>query len=243
MIQVFDELRLFRGNPFVINDHLSIRHPTLGEICDYGEREYYSLVSLIVSTPSDLKVQLFDSGIDYESISEFDLFLSLYPMFSIEKTGILFGDFDFKKLSHAINLDTQEIILKDRENGFVFDKAIYEMMVTYLRKLHGLKKNTEVAGNEITKKIMIEEARRAMERNAKKSFSSFLLPMASALTNTSEFKFSYRDVWDVPIYVFMDSIKRIQKIKHYNFTMSGVYSGNVDIKKIPKKDLDWMGEV
>lgn len=40
----------------------------------------------------------------------------------------------------------------------------------------------------------------------------------------------------------MDSIMRMQKRDHYYFTMLGIYSGCVDMKKINKKELEWMSD-
>ena len=77
----------------------------------------------------------------------------------------------------------------------------------------GLKKNLEVAGNKYTKQILIDEARLLQERNKDKPYQSNLVPLISAMVNSAEFKYNHSNVYDLPIYVFMDSVKRIQKIK------------------------------
>ena len=38
LIQV-DELKLFFGEPYVVNDYLTIFQPTIEQIIEYGERE------------------------------------------------------------------------------------------------------------------------------------------------------------------------------------------------------------
>ena len=60
---------LLRTNQYRINDTISIYVPTVGEIYDYGESEYYQIVQLLTSVPYDLMVQFDDMGVDYETIS------------------------------------------------------------------------------------------------------------------------------------------------------------------------------
>lgn len=48
-----DELALYFGDPFVINDKISVLQPTVGQIAEYGERKYFSVVHTLTSIPSD----------------------------------------------------------------------------------------------------------------------------------------------------------------------------------------------
>lgn len=238
-----DELQLFRGKDYVINDKIKIHHPTLDQITEYGEQEYFGLVSRLTATPSDYKVQLFDMGLDYEEITDFDMFALMCNGLDVNDTSILFGSLSFSDFKLVQHTTTNEIMLYNYEQDFAIDKVIYELIMEYLRKIHGFEKNIEIAGNKFTKQILIEEARALQERNKDKPYKSMLIPLISAMTNCSEFKFSHSTVWDLPIYVFMDSVKRIQKIKNYNYLMQGAYSGNVDLKKISKSELNWLGEL
>lgn len=53
---MIDQLKLFRGEGYKINDKILIRQPTLEEIVDFGEQRYFGLVRTICSTPADRKV-------------------------------------------------------------------------------------------------------------------------------------------------------------------------------------------
>ena len=57
---MIDQLKLFRGEGFQINDKIVIRQPTLDEIVGYGEQKYFGLVRSICSTPADRKVEIWD---------------------------------------------------------------------------------------------------------------------------------------------------------------------------------------
>ena len=128
-------------------------------------------------------------------------------------------------------------------DGVVIDRAIHKLLTDYLRTIHRFHKNVDVGFDDRTKDIMIEDDRDEMALARTQPFRSVLQPLISSLTNCPEFKYRWDDVWDVPIGVFMDSVVRVQKHKNFDYVMRGVYSGNVDFKKLDKKELQWMGEL
>lgn len=95
-----DELKIFRGKDFVVNDYLSIEQKTLDEICDFGEKEYFGYISTFCSTPSDMIVEFEQSGIDFMKISDWEFFTSygVYRGFGKEIGDFIFKGFDFTKL-------------------------------------------------------------------------------------------------------------------------------------------------
>lgn len=94
-----DELKIYRGEDYHLSEDIVIHQPTLNEICDYGESNYYSMIYNITATPQSLKGQLWKRGIDYTTITPYQLFWSLlYKTYSVDRTKIIFGDFDFTKL-------------------------------------------------------------------------------------------------------------------------------------------------
>ena len=238
-----DELQLFRGKDYVVNDKIKIHHPTLDQIVEYGEQNYYGLVSRLTSIPSDYKGQLDELGIDYEEISEFDLFILICKGLNVEESKVLFGDLNFANLNLFKITNTDEPVLYNEEQDFTIDRAIYEVIMEFIRKINGFEKKIERAGNAATKKFLINEAKEQLKKEQNEPFKSILIPLISSLVNSSEFKYDHNSVWSLPIYTFMDSVRRIQKIKNYNSLMQGVYSGNVDSKKLNKDDLNWLGEL
>lgn len=238
-----DELQLFRGKDYEINDRIKIHHPTLNDIVDYGEQNYYGLVSRLTSIPSDYKGQLDELGFDYEEVAEFDLFILICKGLNVEESKILFGDLNFANLNLFKITNTDEPVLYNEEQDFTIDRAIYEVIMEFIRKINGFEKKIERAGNAATKKFLIEEAKEQLKKGQNKPFKSMLIPLISSLVNSPEFKYDHTSVWNLPIYTFMDSVRRIQKIKSYNGLIQGIYSGNVDSKKLNKDDLNWLGEL
>ena len=242
-----DELKIYRGEDIKINDGITIHQPTLGEICDYGENEYYSMVHLIASSPTDMNWQLWDMGIDYTKITDFELFSTIIVRFlDVESTKIIFGDLDFSAFElRKKSEDSDERFLYDEENDIIIDEYTYMLIMEILRKIHGFKHNVEVPANERTKKILIEDAKDQYLINKNKELHSQLLNLVSAMTNSSGFKYNHDEVWGVKINAFMDSVLRVQKIKDANLLLQSGYSGfGIDLKKLnDKSQLDWLGSL
>ena len=240
---MIDQLKLFRGEGYKINDKILIRQPTLEEIVDFGEQRYFGLVRTICSTPADRKVEIWDKlHVFWEKIDEYDLFISLFQTLQKSEVSILFGDMDFTTFKLGTQTGLPDLVLKNKDQ-VVIDRAIHKLMTDYLRQIHKLKKNVDTGFNDATRKIMIEDDRDEMALQMQKPFQSLLLPLISSLTNCPEFKYRWDDVWTLPIGVFMDSVERVQKHKSYNYVMPGIYSGCVDMKKLDKKELHWMGDL
>ena len=92
--------------------------------------------------------------------------------------------------------------------------------------------------------ILIEDARDEIERAKREPYHSRLKNLISAMVNCEGFKYDHSQVWDMKINAFMDSVKRISKIKNANLLMQSGYSGfGINLKDINNKELDWLGEL
>lgn len=245
MDNVNDFLKIYRGEDFYLTDKIHIRQPDINEICNYGEQRYWSTLFAIVSTPFDMIAQLNNIGIDFTTITDFQLFVLLSRGLHIDETSIFFGDLDFQKAKVIENKEDNSISLVWRD-GRILNQYTYQVMAKYLRTIHNIPKPkyTKVA-NEFTKQKMIEVAQYKFERDkrVKGKQKSILLPLISSLINHPAGKYNHDTVWNLKIYAFFDSIKRIGALENANHLYTGVYSGCVDFEKIDKKELDWMREL
>lgn len=240
-IDEFDELKLYFGEEYPITDQITIFHPTLGEIIDMGEKEYFHVIQTLTCIPSDMKSVLWDMGVDYDTISDFDLFRMMAPTLKPEQSYILFHDtVDFSKMRQYKNEKTDQIVLADIENNIIIDEYVYLKIVLYLRKMHSIKPKVEHAGTKNAKQIMILLDRQDREKAKSKPYSSRLFPLISSLLNSPGFKYQKKDLKQVHYYEFMDCAKRISALKSADALLQGVYAGNVDVKKLSngKKELD-----
>jgi hypothetical protein len=242
-----DELQVYRGKDFVVSKYIVMRQPTLGEICDYGESKYFGLIHNLISTGANYKWQLFDNGIDYTKVDDFELFRrSIIKGLTTDYTSIIFGDLDFTKFEEMIVVKNNEPCIAQMINGepVIIDGYTYKVIVDYLRKVHGFKRDNKVPANESTKMILIEDDREEYLRNINKEPKSYLLNLVSSMINCSEFKYDHETVWNMKLGAFMDSVKRIKKIKQADLLLQSEYSGyGINLKDLDKKELDWLGEL
>lgn len=196
-----------------------------------------------------MKWQLWDIGVDYTTITPYKLFYSLiYKLYPQEKTSIIFGDLDFTKFQLVEKKQDDETSIELCQ--FVDDELVeideftYNIIIDYLREVHSIQKDEKIPGNEATKMILIEDAKDEYIQNQNKEYHSHLKNMISAMINCEGFKYNHSQVWDMKINAFMDSVRRISKIKSADLLLQSGYSGfGINLKDIDKKQLDWLGEL
>lgn len=234
-------LALYFGDDYVINDKIVLHQPTINEVVLYDEAKYFQTVYQICAIPSDMKSQLWDMGIDWCKIEDFELFLMLSQTLTPDRTGIIFGDLDFSKMRPFKNNQNGEIVLADKETGIIIDKLIYMRIMAYLRKLHNITPKPEKAKGKRAKQAMIDEDKRNREYAKDKPFRSYLLPLISALKVKQGYTKEY--VRNMGLYEFFDDISRIQAVDQANHLLNGMYCGMADLSKVDKTQFNWMREL
>lgn len=236
-----DPLQLYMGYDYSINDKIVIKQPTMRDVTDMGEQEYFSMVHTITANPTSMKVQLDSIGIDWNEIEDFDLFMMLAPNMNKEQTSILLGDLDLSALRPYRNHENGDIVLANPESNIIIDKLIYQRIVDYIRKMHNIKAEVKHAKNKFTKKAMIEYDRQQMAANAAKEYKSYFVPVISTLQCKMGWTKDY--ILNMGIVEYFEIVARMQIINNADHLLSGVYAGTIDIKKINKKELNFMREL
>ena len=95
---------------YPINDQITIRIPTIGEVLE-DEDSYNAVLSVWTSTPADYMVFLDDNGIDFTSLNDYDLFLILAQILASYNTSLFFGDLDFSKFRVAEDIERKQMVL------------------------------------------------------------------------------------------------------------------------------------
>lgn len=267
-----DELQIYRGKEIKINKNISVRIPLLTEIADFGERRYFSAVHNITSVGADLKWQLWDLGIDYTQIEDYDLFIRLISQIVSSKKELhddilvhpekydktfdedelqdllinplelILVDIDFADYKPYYMENTKQVVLYNQNKDITFDRVAYTKVVEVIRNLHGFKRNNQIPANERTKMDLIEDARDEAMLAATKPFHSVLKPLISTL-QVSCGQCGDDRIFDMPISAFFDNIKRIGKIQDATLLLQGAYSGFANLKGIDKSRLDMFGEL
>ena len=237
-----DSLFLYFGDDYVINDQMVIKQPTIGDIVDYGEAPYFSMIYTLCAIPSDVKSILWDQmNLDWTTVDDFELFMMFSQTMTPDRTGILFGDLDLSKMRPFRNNQNGEIVLADKEAGIIIDKLIYMRMMAYLRKLHNITPKPERAKGKRARQAMIDEDRRNRELNKDKPFRSYLLPLISSVKVKQGYTRDY--VRNMGLYEFFDDVARTQAIDSAMHLLNGMYCGMADLSKVDKKNFNWMREL
>ena len=231
---------LLKLNSIDILPNLSVKIPTVGEILE-DEQHYYNLISSLTATPFQYMVQLDDLGIDFTKISDYQLFMMLFPSFARGDTSILFGDLDLSDISVGNNPQNDMPILYSSRNNITIDEYVYSYLVEEIRKINNLKKENRKPGNDEAKDFRIKLERKKQKRNANKPYEPYLEKLVVALVNRPEFKYNYAEVADLTIYQFNQSFEQIKTSINFDNTMIGIYAGTVDTSKIKDRScLSWL---
>lgn len=237
-----DELKLYMSEDIKIANGIVLKCPKIKDIAEYGESAYFSMAQTICATPSSMMVALDDMKLNYMKITDFELFVMLCQSLRPEATHLLLGDLDLTKFKPHQMRGAEEVVLvyedtKNDENPIVISPIIYEVLVTYIRKMHGFKKEVKKAGNEITRKQLIRLARQDAEMAKNKTHESFLRPVISAVKCRQGYSMDY--IREMGIFELMDDLSRLSVIVNADAALTGCYSGMVDSSKMDKTVLNW----
>ena len=103
-----DELSIYRGKSIRVNRHITITIPTISQIEEFGERRYFNAVHNFTSVGADLKWQLWDLGVDYTQIEDYDLFVKLISQLVSSKKE-LHDDMIANPNNYTQHLDEDEL--------------------------------------------------------------------------------------------------------------------------------------
>lgn len=219
-----------------LNDYLGIDYT---KIDDYDL--FIKFTSQVVSSRKKIYKELKDNPDKYEEelkmISEDDLEDML-----INPLELVLGGIDLADFTPCTDTTNDQIVLYDMEHDITIDRVVYMRMIDAVRKIHGLKRNNEMPGNERTRLDLIEDARDEAMMAANKPYKSILKPLVSALTVYCGMVGDDR-IWNMPVNMFLDNIKRANKIQDSTLLLQGAYSGFASLKDVDKSRLDWTGEL
>ena len=187
-----DRLKLFFGDPIIINDKITLYQPTVGDIVEFGEKKFYSILYTLTCIPSDMKSELWDANhTDWQTVDDFELFITMTRMLTSEDTKLFLGDLDLSKMIPCSRQDNGQLVLYDEKHDILIDKLIYLKIVTYIREMFNIYPKVEKAKNKKTFQVMIDFDRmqKLNQRKNKDCNASMLLPLISSMLNSPGFKY------------------------------------------------------
>lgn len=254
-------LQLYFGDPYQVSDKILVYQPTIGGILEYdkkfGESEFWSMLNVFIGNTTSYRLLLWDMGIDWNEISDFQLFSLLIKTLKVENTEILFGDLDLssfdaymKQIPNEEESDDkeesepkQEMILWNPELDIEINEDIYNNIALYIRTMFNIFPKVEKAKGKTTKKWIIEEDRMNLANAKKEDTTSTFLPLIESCCCHAGFKYKKNELREVGIYEFMRSVQRLQIYESTTALLKGMYSGFIDTKGIDKEEFDFMRDI
>lgn len=255
----FDRLQMYFGNPYTIDiegveGSITIYQPTIGDIVDLGESTFYSTLNIFVANSSSYKVALFREGIDWNKISDFELFISLYKnCINPDASKLLFGDLDFStfeiygKKNPSSETDEYSPVLYSPTYGIEIDELVYQYIHQYLQTVFDIFPEEKYTQDEFLKKWWVDSEERNIKQSQKeaedKMSSSYLQAVISSCINHPGFKYKLKELREIGVCQFFDSVKRLQIYESSTACLKGMYSGFVDGSKIKPDEYNFMKEL
>lgn len=240
---------LFFNKDIYINDKLSIHCPTIREVINYGERKYWSVIYCLTANSYDFRVEFYDAGKDYETISDYEVFIDvLLNVLSPEDYSFVFNGLKFDKNCLYKHKETNDLVISD--GNVIIDRAIHSRISKVLKSMHYIKKEFKRGGNAHTKKYLIEKEKKRREVEQRlQAMKNKDINFKSELFNYITVVLSKTSIWnsetiqDASLFAVMTIAKRLMKEKEFDNTMTGLYSGSIDGKKISLNKIHWTSDL
>lgn len=250
---------MYFGEPFNIPNGMTVLIPTVGDILklDNSDLTFYQTLYIWIANPTTYRLMLWDNGIDWNKISDYELFLMLYKTENQDVSKMMFGDIDFqsfglfhktvqKKNEDGEMINVQKVTLYSPEQDIEISEQDYTLISQYLKAAFNIYPKVEKAKGRITKESIIEEERMnlmAKESKGENTPTSSLLPLISSCINHPGFKYNLNELRDVNFVQFMDSVQRLQIYESTSALLKGAYSGFCDTSKINKDEFNFMRDI
>lgn len=250
----FDKLQLFFGDKYTIDVEgvdgiITMNQPTIGDIVRLGEKKYYATLNLFTTNTTSFRLQLWEQGIDWNQISDFDLFIMLISTADKEIYHTFLPDLDFENFGiyekHIPDSEETSKVLYDQTNKIEINETVYFHISQYLRNVFNIFPDEKMTTDPIMKRWFIDKDKREitnMEYKKKNNPDADygLLPLISACCNHPGFKYRSDALRQLGVFQFYDSVKRLQVYESTTALQKGLFSGFVDGSKIKADEYNFM---
>lgn len=254
----FNSLRAYFGKPYTIDledrvGSVTVYSPTMGEAyINSDENDFMATLNIFTTNTTALRVFLDDLGMDWNEVTDFQLFTLLYKQTNPEIVKLLLGDLDLQGFSvyekRGKDEDTGHIVLYNKEQEVEIDEEVYQYMHQYLQAVFHMKPDEKITKDPLLKKWYLEKDRRdaaykARQKEKKDDEDSTMQPIISACVNHPGFKYKLHEVEDMGVAEFFDAVSRLNIYENTRALLSGSYSGMCDLSKVPKELFNFMREI
>lgn len=253
----FDKLRLYFRDPYEIDvkgadGKIILTQPSLGDVIELGEKRFYATLNVFTTNTTAFRLQLWEKNIDWNTFSDFELFMMLVGTADKEIYQTFLPDIDFANFGiyqkQLPDSEDKVRVLYDTENKVEINEEVYFHLSQYLRTVFNINPEEKITNDSIMKKWFIEKDKRELKNKEYKrkkngkddDDDSNLLSLISGCCNHPGFKYKSSELKELGMFQFYDSVKRLQVYESTTALQKGMYSGFMDTKNIKSEDYNFM---
>ena len=250
-----DKLALYFREPYVIDvedavGQITITQPTIGDVVRIGENRFYSTLSIFITNTTSHRLMLWENGIDWNEMSDFELFTLLIVGADKEVYSLFLGDLDlskFERIGKNVE-DKSVVVLYDVEDGIEINENVYWHLSQYLREMFSTYPDEKITKSPTLKNWYIDADKKKREIEKEKAEKgdvehSSLLPVVSSYLNHPGTKYKSTELKELGVYEFWDGVQRLQIYEQATACLKGMFSGMVDGSKIKPDEYNFMKEI
>lgn len=256
----FDKLQLYFKKPYIINapdenHQIIIQQPRIGDIVEFGQGRYYSTINIFTTNTTASRLQLWEKGIDWNDISDFELFIRIFN--AAEKS--IYQKILFNKIEKPLDFSTYgmyekkskdgktEKVLYSKDDEVEINENVYFHLSQYFRNVFNIFPDEKITHDSTMKKWFIrkdknELTNKQFKGNDAEKDNGFM-SLISACCNHPGFKYKPSELEEIGVYEFYDSVKRLQVYESCTALQKGMYSGMIDGSKINPEDYNFMKNI
>lgn len=258
---------LHGGHDLEVLKGVFVRHPVVGDVLQINhgllcEDYYWAYVSLLLSDPYDHMVFLDDNGIDYETVSPFDVFVLRWTVAqqeyykdqrSYDAAGVtpltIFHDalaffFGDGRRYDLIKVQDQFLIIDLEHPDWVLNKDAFLLAAEFIKLMNCVTDGDRIKpATPFAKQVLIEDARTELKKRMRKSQEEDrpeqIGDAMSAVFACGAGAITPTNHSQTHIYTLLSAANAIRKQMVVQALLNGIHVGMVKTDKITDKDLRW----
>jgi hypothetical protein len=233
------DLRLQVNRPIYIDKVGEMTFPTIDDIADIGQSYYNQIIGSLLFKKENL-----EQNEEFEKLSEFELFyLYCYQVKDFRElvfNGLKLIFKDEPKMDDSV----LGIYFGDIEDSRIIDGNNFEMIQKIVAKANWIKINEKKEEefkpfDERAQAIIDMVMKGRKERSNIKPKESINLHSIIAGLTWKPNGISSKDIMTMTVYQIYMGYFVCQNIDSHYFTLTGIYTGNIDAKNIDMSELNW----
>ncbi len=252
----FDRLQMYFREPYVIDvesaeGQLTLYQPTIGDLVRIGQKRFFQTLTIFTTNTTQNRLMLWDNGIDWNVLSDFELFCSFISVIDPEISALFFGNIkleDFAMYSKTNGIQEFKVLYNKSANVEI-DENVYFHISQYIRTMFNMNPEEKITSDPILKKWYIDKDRRQVkidkekEAKGKTEEDTSMISMISAYVNHPGTKYKTSELKEVGVYEFYDALQRLQIYEQSTALLKGIYGGMIDGSKIKSEECNFMRDI